>query len=58
MASAHGFVYYSLQGLAISEELGDKTGEGVVNGNLGMAYEILNSLEEAQEHYKKVCSVK
>lgn len=51
-------ICYSLQGLAISEELGDKTGEGVVNGNLGMAYEILNSLEEAQEHYKKVCSVK
>ena len=38
------------------EELEDELGEGVVHGNLGMANEILCNLEEAQEHYKKVCS--
>ena len=42
------------QGLAISKELEDEIGEGIVSGNLGMAYEILCSLDDAQEQYKKV----
>ena len=47
-------MFVNPQGLAISKELEDEVGEGVVSGNLGMACEILCNLEEAQEHYKKV----
>ena len=47
-------MYTYIKGLAIAEELEDKIGEGIVSGNLGMAYEMLCNLEEAQEHYKKV----
>ena len=42
------------QALAISKELEDEQGEGVVRGNLGMADEILCNLDSAQEEYKKV----
>ena len=35
-------------------ELEDTTGEGVIHNNMGLAYEMLNNLEQAQEHYEKV----
>ena len=51
------FIVYWVQGLSIACELEDKIGEGVVHNNMGMTYEMLNSLEQAQEHYEKVCDV-
>ena len=35
-------------------ELEDGVGEAVIHNNMGLAYEMLNNLEEAQEHYEKV----
>ena len=35
-------------------ELEDGVGEAVIHNNMGLAYEMLNNLEQAQEHYEKV----
>lgn len=42
-------------------ELEDTVGEAVIHNNMGLAYEMLNNLEQAQEHYEKVwyaCCIK
>jgi hypothetical protein len=39
-------------------ELEDGVGEAVIHNNMGLAYEMLNNLEQAQEHYEKVHPLK
>ncbi len=43
-----------LQGLAIAAELEDQLGEGVINNNMGMTYEMLANLDQTQDHFEKV----
>ena len=46
-----------LQSLTAAVELDDGVGEAVIHNNMGLAYEMLNNLEQAQEHYEKVCII-
>ena len=48
------FLWLFWQSLTSAVELEDDVGEAVIHNNMGLAYEMLNNLEQAQEHYEKV----
>ena len=48
------FLWLFYQSLTSAVELEDGVGEAVIHNNMGLAYEMLNNLEQAQEQYEKV----
>ena len=52
------FLWLFWQSLTSAVELEDSVGEAVIHNNMGLAYEMLNNLEQAQEHYEKVHTLK
>ena len=48
---------YLVQALAIAKEIGDKHGEAVVYGNLGIISRRLRDYEKAQEYYEKALAI-